>query len=478
MKKYDLAIIGAGTGGYNAAIRAAQLGMNVVLIEKAKVGGLCLQWGCIPSKILLHYAKLYHDAKRAVAEGALIAPGLSFDYDAMVAVSRRRVATETAGLKGLLSSHRIIIKEGTARFMDAHHLIVATDDEPETVTAGHILIAAGRSYQQLPGYEVDHHTIIASDDAMSLTAAPKRIAIIGGGVEAVEFASLFNALDVPVSILKARPGLLRTLDDEIATELETHFRNSGVEMVFDMDFEHAAPARSDRGIELTVRGERRIFDKMLMSIGIDPRPVSGSLNLAAAGVDTDERGFIRVNPETYGTSTQNIHAIGDIISLPCRTHPGLAHAAGREGEYVAELLGGKNPPRINYDWMPYPVFTIPDLASVGLSEAQARERYKDAPERVLTGRFRYEWLGKALALNTPTGLVKVVVDGATGEILGCHIFGEAATEYITEAAEAMRAEDVLDLLLDRQITSHPTFSEALKEAFGDVLKRSIHTPPR
>ena len=459
-QQYQVAIIGAGPGGYVAAIRAAQLGMSAVVIERDALGGVCLNWGCIPSKAILRNAEIVSLFHRAQEFGVRF-EGLTVDYAKAIQRSRRVVNRMTRGVAHLLRKNGVAHVAGEARFIDAHTLSIAPDDT--AITAENVIIATGARPRTIPILPIDEEIVISSRQALEQTELPARAVVLGGGAIGVEFASIYNSYGVNVTIVEMMPRLLPNEDAEISKLLERALRRKGINIMTGaraVGFE-----RTDEGAVVKVESDSGQSDircgRVLVAIGVQGNVEN--LGLDAIGV-APERGFIPVD-ENFATSAPGVHAIGDVNGKLL-----LAHAASAQGVYVVERLAGQNPPSLNHLDMPKATYCSPQVASMGLTEEQAREAGYD----VKVGKFPFQASGKAAAMGETEGMVKLVADAAYGEILGAHMIGADATELLAEVSMTRMLEGGITEL-GWMVHAHPTLSEALKEASLDAAGASLHT---
>lgn len=459
MNTYDVAVIGAGPGGYVAAIRAAQLGARVAVIEKDQVGGVCLNWGCIPTKTLIYTAELVRKLERASEYGIDTGP---FTLNMKQVVKRKNdvVRRNKNGIQALFKAHGIDLIAGDA--------VVTAPGEVQVgdrlVSAKRIIVATGSQPAQIPGLETDGKTVITSTEALELTELPQRIAVIGAGALGAEFASLWNIFGVQVTLIEMMPQILPLEDADLAQRMEKILRKRG------MDIRTGTTVRSmDRdkgGVRLELEGAKAgSVDVDLVLVGIGRKYNSEVLTRGGLDVKTGPRGQIEVN-DRLETSVPGIYAIGDVVGRTL-----LAHGASAEALIAAENAMGGNR-RINYRVVPACTFTSPEVAHVGLTEKQAREQGID----VKVGRFDHAASGRAVAMGETEGMVKIVGDAATDEVVGVHIMGPEAGELIAAAAMAMSLEATVEEIA-HTIHTHPTLSETVMEAAEAYLGRGIHTPP-
>jgi len=457
---HDIAIVGGGPGGYVAAIRAAQLGRSAALVEKEALGGLCLNWGCIPSKVLLQHADLLEAIHRAGEWGFALGE-VRADFGKAVDRSRQVVERLRTGIESLMRKHGVEVIRGDASFTGPHTLQVQPDGR--TVEAQAVIIATGSVPRSVPGIEVDRERVITSYQALALRDLPASWAVVGGGASGVEFAYLYRSYGCEVAIVEITDHLLPLEDPELAAELRKALERSGIRILTQSRV--SAVERTAEGLAVTVvtpQGEQRLeVGKLLLAAGY--QPYTAGLLPEAAGVEPDGRGFIPVN-EDMQTNVPGIYAIGDVAGPPL-----LAHAAMERGVIAAEAIAGRPHQRFVPHNVPRAVYCRPQVASVGLTEAQAREQ----GYQVKVGRFPYRANGKALALGETTGVVKTVVDGDSGQVLGVHLLGAEASELLGEATLAVTLEETWEAV-GRTPHAHPTLSEMIKEAALAAEEQAIH----
>lgn len=458
----DIVIIGGGPGGYVAAIRAAQLGGRVILIERERLGGTCLNRGCIPTKTLLYYSEYTQAPQKAVKAGILL-EYKGFDLARLISHKDRVVAQLVQGINYLIKKNKIELITGNARLEDACTVSVQTQGEEKKIKAGKIIIATGSIAAPLPVEGNELSSVITSDQALNMSQVPKKLVIIGGGAVGIEFAFIYRNLGAEVTVVEMMPQLLPQMDQEIVGILGKVMKKRGIEIFTAMKLERLK--REGNGIDLKLlgpQGEVRILaDQVLAATG--RRPEINGLNLEGIGVKT-ERGGINVN-ENMETNIQGIYAIGDVTGRIM-----LAHVASAEGVIAAENALGKRR-KMDYGVIPSCIFCTPQLACVGLTEREAKEK----GFQVKVGVFPFSASGKAAAIGSTEGMVKIVAEEKYGEILGVHILGEHAADLIAEAALAIRTEATIDELL-ATIHAHPTLSESIYEAAHGVFGRPIHLP--
>jgi len=463
---YDIAVIGGGPAGYVAAIRAAQLGMRVALIEKrASLGGTCLNIGCIPSKALLdsseHY---YHAAAHAHLHGVKY-ESLTFDLAAMMTRKERVVAKLVGGVAALMKRNKITVIHGRAALKGATEVAVDGDGERSVLRATSILLASGSVPQQIPSCTVDGTTILTSTEMLSLSEVPKRLLVIGGGAIGLELGSVWQRLGSEVTVCELQAEILPIMDAHVGRTLRRALEAQGMSFLCSAQVEAATPTKE--GCKVVVRtrngaADTQLYDKVLVAVG--RRPYTEGLGLQAVGVACDERGFVKVD-ERYRTTVDSIYAIGDLI----HRGPMLAHKAEEEGVAVAELLNNRAG-HVNYATIPNIVYTTPEVATVGAHEIALKEQ--GVPYRI--GRFPFSANGRALAMNAESGFVRILAHEESDKVLGVQIVGAWASDLIAEAVILMEfggsAEDMA-----RTVHGHPTLTEAMREAALDVAQRSLHS---
>ena len=462
MKEFDLIVVGGGPGGYVAAIRAAQLGMNVGVIEQDKLGGLCLNWGCIPSKALLRSAEVYHLLHRA-KEFGLKAEQIGFEWTPIIQRSRRIAEQISKGVAFLFRKNKIEHIDGRARFRKDKTLEAAKDGKAVgEYRAKHIVIATGGKHRSIPGVELDRKKIITSTEAMILDPMPKSLVVIGGGPIGVEFAYFYNAFGCKVTILEMMPQILPLEDDEVVKSLTANFKKSGIGIETDAKVESMKTSATGVTVAVATKaGKKEISGEVaLMAIGFSGN--TENMGLEEAGVAVD-RSFIKYD-QFYRTNVAGIYAVGDVIGAPL-----LAHVASAEGICCVEAIVGKHPAPVRYDAIPGCTYCQPQVASVGLTEAKAKEKGHD----IAVGRFPFKPLGKSIAVGETEGFVKLIFDKKYGELLGAHILGNEATDLIAELVLAKTAEATAHDLI-KTVHAHPTLTEAVMEAAANAYGEAIH----
>lgn len=450
--KTDVAVIGSGPGGYNAAIRAAQLGLDVILVEKNQIGGTCTNVGCIPSKALIHAADVMHGAESKAAKSMGIEAKVKLDFKKTQQWKKGVVSDLSNGIKTLCKLNGVEIMKGRAFFKSSNTLSVEAEHGLSGIEFKKAIIATGTAVRELKHLPFDHKRIIDSDDALSLTAVPKRLLVIGGGYIAVEMASMYLKLGSKVTIIYRGERLLKRMEPKISGVLLKGIEELGGEVLFKSTVESA------KGGVATVKGKKINFDKMLVAVG--RVPYLEGLGLDKTKVKLGEDGRIPVDA-TMKTSDENIYAIGDVVP-----GPQLAHKAFREGKVAAEAIAGKKSAFDNVA-IPMVVFSEPEIASVGLTEEQAKQSHK-----VKVGKMPFSASGKAKCINKTKGFVKVIAD-EKDVLLGVHVIGPGAGNIIAEATLALEMGAMLEDLAVT-IHAHPTLPEALAEAAEDALGQAIH----
>jgi dihydrolipoamide dehydrogenase len=459
MERYDIAVIGAGPGGYTAAIRAAQLGACTAVIEREFPGGTCLNWGCIPTKTLVASAKLYHKMLQADGLG-LTADSPGFSWEAIQKRKTKIVKKLRQGIKLLLRSNDVSLIEGTARLMAKNEILVAGNDGSETsIHADAVIIATG-SESACPGFiPFESERVMESKAFLDLTELPKSIIIVGGGIIGCEFAGLLNTFGISVTVVEMLDRLLPLEDEEISVALTKSFKKAGITVMTGAGISDVTA--DDSGVRGKVNGETLSAEMMLVAVGRSLN--THNIGLETVGIATDTNA-IAVD-DHMRTSIPGIYAIGDITNKPQ-----LAHVASAQALVAAENAAGKDSV-IDYRVIPNCIFTIPEIATVGLNEAQARE----SAGEITVGSFPYAALGKAMAAGETNGFYKIIADAKTDEILGVQIYGSHATDIIAEATLAIKLECTA-AELGRTIHAHPTLAEGLMEAAHAVHGECIHLP--
>ena len=467
---FDLIVIGAGTGGYVAAIRAAQLGLKTAVVERQKaLGGTCLLWGCIPTKALLEHAHALKIVQHAADWGIGLAGATpTLDVTAVHARKDKIVTGLTKGIESLFKKNGIAWIKGTARLAGQGKVVVTGGDDQE-LTARHIIVATGSSPRSVPGITIDHTRIITSDEAIHLKEVPGSIVIMGSGAVGVEFASIFNRFGSKVTLIELLPRLVPVEDEAVSAELARSFKKQGITALVGTKVTKAEV--KGKSVTLEAQGadgkaQSITADYLLVATGRGP--VTDGLGIEVVGLEL-ERGYVKVDPY-YRTNVEGISALGDVVTFGEGTrHPQLAHVSSAEGILVAERIAGHQVRPINFDHVPGCTYCDPEIGSVGLTEKAARDSGVD----VQVGSFPFRVLGRARMADELDGFVKIVADKKYDEILGVHIIGPRATELIAEAVLALRTECTVEELI-RTIHAHPTMSEAVGEAAHATHGAAIH----
>ncbi|BAS26056.1 dihydrolipoyl dehydrogenase [Limnochorda pilosa] len=454
---YDVVIVGGGPGGYVAAIRACQLGLRTALVENDRLGGICLNWGCIPTKSLLHTAEVLRHVRDASRYGIQTGE-VTADYAKAVDLSRQAADRLSRGVEFLMRKNGVDVIQGRGRLGAEGRVVV--EPSGRELDARHVILATGGRARGLPGVEIDGERILSSRHALARRELPRRLVIVGGGAIGVEFAYIYRAYGVEVTVLEMLPHLLPQEEPEVSEALERAFKRRGIRV--ETGARVAGLEREGETLRIRLEGqeERLEADTVLMAVGVQAN--SENLGLEELGIET-ERGFVRVD-EHMQTTRPGVYAIGDLTGPPL-----LAHVASEQGVTAVEHMAGQEPPRLYPERMPRATYCEPQVASVGLTEAQAREQGYD----VTTGLFPLQGNGKAVVLQETGGLVKVVGERRYGQVLGVHMVGPQVTEILAEAGLAVAMETTLEEL-GGTVHAHPTVSEAVKEAALAALGRVIH----
>jgi dihydrolipoyl dehydrogenase len=456
-KSFDVVVVGSGPGGYVGAIRAAQLGLSVAAIEDDRPGGVCLNWGCIPTKALLRNAEVLHLVQHADRFGITV-DNVRADYAEAIKRSRGVADRMAKGVEFLFRKNKITLFPGVGTLRSRTTVEVKGTAGTETLEARAIILATGSQPRSLPGVTIDEKTVISSNGAVRNEARPASMVVIGAGAVGMEFADVYAAYGTQVTVLEALDRVLPVEDAEASTVVARLFGRRGITIKTGVKVSAVKPGGPGAIVET---GEGRIeAEQVLMAVGRGAR--TAGVGLEAAGVQL-ERGFVKVSP-TMETSVKGIYAVGDMAGAPL-----LAHKAMAEGVVAAEAIAGRHPRPLDYSNVPSCTYCRPQVASIGLSEAKA----KDSGRAVLVGKFPFTANGKAVALGETDGFVKVVADQASGEILGVHIVGPEATEIIHEFAVGRTLEATVEEIV-HTIHAHPTLSEAALEATLAALGQAIH----
>jgi dihydrolipoamide dehydrogenase len=460
-QRFDVVVVGTGPGGYVAAIRCAQLGLSVAAVEDDRPGGVCLNWGCIPTKALLRNAEIVGLFQRAEEFGVTVDKWTA-DYAQAVQRSRRVADRMAKGVEFLFRKNKITLVPGTGTLKARNVVEVKGKDGVQTLEAKAIILATGSEPRSLPGVTIDEKQVISSNGAVRIEATPASLIVIGAGAVGMEFADVYGAYGVPVTVLEALPRVLPIEDEEVSALLARVFSRRGMTIRTGVRVQKVSPGKAGLAVEIEAEGkaERLEAEQVLMAVGRASK--TKGLGLEVLGVAT-ERGLVTVGP-TMETSVKGIFAVGDMTGRQM-----LAHKAMAEGVVAAEAIAGRSPHPVDYDNVPSCTYCRPQVASIGLSEAKARTNGRE----ITVGRFPFTANGKAVALGETEGFLKVVADKRTGEILGVHIVGSEATEMIHEFAVGRTLEATLEEII-HTIHAHPTLSEAALEATLAALGQAIH----
>jgi dihydrolipoamide dehydrogenase len=469
--EWDVVVVGSGTGGYVAAIRAAQLGLKTACIERAPVlGGTCLNWGCIPTKALLENAHALKIAQEAKEWGVTLPEGaIGLDMAQVHARKNKIVKGLTGGIELLFKKNKIEWIRGSARLLGNGAIEVTPESGPAVKhTAKEIIVATGSTARSVPGIEIDRTRIITSDEAIHLPVVPKSIVIMGSGAVGVEFASIFNRFGSQVTLIELLPRIVPVEDAAVSTELERVFKKAKIKVLTGTKVTSAKAGPNGVSIEAqNGAGKTEKIEAEYLLVATGRGPVTTGLGAEEVGL-TLERGYIKVD-DRFRTGVPGISAIGDVITFDKPGHQQLAHLSSAEGIVLAERLAGKEVRPINYDHVPGCTYCDPEIGSVGLSEQKAIERGYD----VRVGTFAFRVLARARIANETDGFVKIVADKKYDEVLGVHMIGPRATELVAEATLALRLECTVEELI-RTIHAHPTMSEAVLEASHATHGSAIH----
>ena len=461
-KKYDMLIIGSGPGGYVAAIRAAQLGMKTAVVEKAEVGGVCLNWGCIPTKALLKSAQVYQYLQHAGDYGVKIDGEVRPDFPAMVARSRDVAAGMSKGVQFLFRKNKIDTITGTGRLAAQGVVEVSHEGETTKYEAPHIILATGSRSKELPNLKQDGKKIIGYRKAMTLEKQPASMVVVGSGAIGSEFAGFYNAIGTRVTLVEFLPRVVPLEDEEVSKQLERSFKKAGIKVMTSSSVESVDTSGKLCKVQIkTKKGMVEEEAEVVMS-AVGVTPTLENLGLEELGIQT-ENGKVKVDA-WYRTNIPGIYAIGDIVPGPA-----LAHVASAEGITCVEKIAGRDPQPVDYNNIPSAVYTSPEIASVGYTEQQALE----AGYEVKVGKFPFTASGRASAAGKKEGFVKLVFDAKYGELLGAHMIGENVTEMIAEIVVARKLETTGHEII-KAVHPHPTMSEAIMEAAAAAYGEVIH----
>ncbi|MBN1598915.1 MAG: dihydrolipoyl dehydrogenase [Bacteroidales bacterium] len=461
--KYDLIVIGSGPGGYVAAIRASQLGMKVGVVEKSELGGICLNWGCIPTKSLLKSAQVFEYLKHAEDYGVSVEGEVKADFTNMVKRSRGVAESMSKGIQFLFKKNKIDHINGYGTIIDGSTVEVkGSNNKKENYSADHIILATGARSKELPNLKQDGKKVIGYREAMTLDKQPESMVVVGSGAIGSEFANFYNTIGTKVILVEFLPNIVPLEDEEISRQLERSFKKAGMTVMTSSTVNSVDTSDKKCKVKIkTKKGEETLeADIVLSAVGITPN--LENIGLEKAGVKVNS-GKVEVD-EYYRTSVKGIYAIGDIVHGPA-----LAHVASAEGIVCVEKIAGLNPEPVNYDNIPGCTYTSPEVASVGLSENAAKEKGYE----IKVGKFPYTASGKASAAGQKDGFIKLIFDSKYGELLGAHMIGANVTEMIAEIVVARNLETTGHEII-KSIHPHPTMSEAIMEAAAAAYNEVIH----
>ena len=460
--EYDLLVLGSGPGGYVAAIRAAQLGMNVAVIEKSELGGICLNWGCIPTKSLLKSAQVLEYINHAKEYGIEINGEVNARFEDIILRSRTVAEGMSKGIQYLFKKNKITVIAGFGKLIDKHQIEVKTDDKTELVSGKHIIIATGSRSKELPNLKQDGEKIIGYKDALSLAKKPASMLIVGSGAIGVELAQFYHAMGTQLTIVEFMPTLIPNEDEELAKTLGRSLKKAKIKVMTNALVETVDTSREL--CELTIKTKKGIekhqAEIVLSAVGITPN--IENIGIEELGIEI-EKGKIKVN-EFYQTNIESVYAIGDIVHGQA-----LAHVASAEAIACVEAICNKNPEAVDYHNVPSCIYTSPEVASVGMTEKMAIDSNYD----IKVGKFPFTASGKASAAGTREGFVKLIFDAKTDLLLGGHLIGANVTEMIAELVSIRKAGTTAHQII-KTIHPHPTMSEAIMEAAAAAYDEVIH----
>ena len=458
MAEYDVVVLGSGPGGYVAAIRAGQLGMKTAIVERDNLGGICLNWGCIPSKALLRNAEVLSLIQHSEEFGITV-DGVKADFSRAIDRSRRVVDRLTRGVGTLLRRNGVEHVSGTGVLSDANTVVV---DGDKALTANNVIIATGARQRHIPTLPIDGQTVITSREALELRRAPSKAVIIGGGATGCEFAYMWRAYGADVTIVELLPRIVPNGDEEVSAQLERSFRRQGIQVSADAQVQGIAVNNGTASVSILSKGESTVLDADIVLVAVGVEGNTDGIGLDTAGVEVD-RSFIPID-DMMNTNVNGIYAIGDVTGKML-----LAHVASAQGVTAIEHIAGLNPQPLDYTQIPSAIYCRPQVASFGMTEEQARE----GGYLVKVGKFPLAASGKALAMNETEGMVKLIVDAEIGEVLGAHMIGAEVTELLGEIGMT-RLLEATTTELGWLVHPHPTISEALKEAALAAEGEAIH----
>ena len=456
---FDVVVLGAGPGGYVAAIRAAQLGLKTAIIEKDSVGGVCLNWGCIPSKSLLRNAEVLNLVNNA-EEFGITFENLTYDFSKAISRSREVVDKLTSGVQYLLNKNQVELIEGTGKLTEPHEIEILENNRK--FTSDNIIIATGARQRDIDSMPIDHHVVINSRDALGMSETPDDITIIGAGATGVEFAHIYRSYGAKVTLVEMMDRIIPNEDSEISDLLRKSFAEREIDIKVGVTVKSIQASNGTALVTLVANGEEHLItsDKVLVAVGVQPN--TDGIGLEGAGITTD-KGFISIG-ENMETNVSGVYAIGDVTGKML-----LAHVATAQAVTAVEYIAGLNPAPIDYHLLPRAIYCEPQVASFGMTEAQARNHGIE----IQIGRFPFSASGKAVALGHTEGIIKLVIDPEIGEILGAHMIGPEVTELLAELSMTKLLEGTTTEL-GWLVHPHPTISETLKEAALDSNGEAIH----
>jgi len=464
-KNYEIAVLGGGPGGYVAAIRAAQLGFSVVVIDKDNLGGICLNWGCIPTKSLLKNAEMYDLMKNHSNDFGISVEGLKFDFKKIIKRSRDISDSITKNVELLIKKNKVDRIKGFGKFVSRNQIDIFDTEKKkiDSIHAEKIILATGASSKIFPNIPVDRKNIITSTEAMILNTLPKELIIIGAGAIGVEFAYFYSVLGTKVTLIEMMDQILPVEDKEVSETLSKSFKKRGIEILISTKVINAELKNNSVVVQIEREGKKfeLIAEKVLSAIGVSGN--TEGIGLENVGIQT-ERGHIKVNRKNYQTNIPNIYAIGDVIGPPW-----LAHVASAEAIACIEGIKGLHPSPIDYSTIPGCTYCQPQVASVGMTEQAAL----NAGFEIRVGKFPFMASGKAFAIGEREGFVKLIFDKKYGELLGAHIIGSEATELIGELTLAKSMEATFESIV-KTVHAHPTLTESIMEAAANAYGESIH----
>ncbi|MGL9732491.1 MAG: dihydrolipoyl dehydrogenase [Wolbachia sp.] len=461
MSKYDVTVIGSGPGGYIAAIRAAQLGFKTAIIEKEKnLGGMCLNWGCIPTKSLLRASEIYRLIRRSEKFGIKV-KDISFDIQSIVRYSRSVVDKLSKGVEYLMKKNNIKIHQGFGKLVDNYTIKIFNSNEEQEVVSKHIILATGVRARNLPEIKMDGDFIWNAHHAMTPDRLPKSLLIIGSGPIGIEFASFYSTLGIEVTIIEVKDTILPLEDREISNLAQEILIRQGIKICTNNSIKTFTKNKGSTQVQLS-SGESKEFDKVIIAVGIQAN--TENIGLENTKIKLNSFGFIETN-EWYETSEPNVYAIGDVAGRPC-----LAHKASHEAVICVEKIADKNPHKLKKECIPNCIYSHPQIASIGLTEKQAIKNGYD----VKIGKFHSNFNGKSISFGETEGLVKTVIDKKTGELLGAHMIGAKVTELISNFALAKQLEGT-DYDIKSTIFPHPTISEMIHESILAANNESLNS---